>query len=308
MSKSVLLRNLINSDNLEFLMEAHNGISAKIVEKTGFKGIWASGLTISSSLGLRDCNEASFTQVLQILEYMNDATSLPILVDGDTGYGDFNTARRFVRKLEQIGIAGVCFEDKIFPKTNSFIEVKGGQKLADIREFCGKIRACKDAQSTKDFVVVARIEAFISGLGLEEALIRAKAYQQAGADAVLVHSKIKTCQDIDDFMQRWDNSCPVVIVPTTYHMTPTEHFKEIGCSLVIWANHNMRASIKAIEDVSKQIFENQNIQELDDKIKTVKDIFEYTKEAELKEDEKKYMNYVKLDQVNMDQMNSNQSI
>merc|ERR1712226_1606330 len=104
---------------------------------------------------------------------MNDATSLPILVDGDTGYGDFNTARRFVNKLERIGIAGVCFEDKIFPKTNSFIEVKGGQKLANINEFCGKIKACKDAQNTEDFVIVARIEAFIAGAGLDEALIRA---------------------------------------------------------------------------------------------------------------------------------------
>ena len=290
MNKGLLLKNLINSNELEFLMEAHNGISSKIVEKTGFKGIWASGLTISSSLGLRDCNEASFTQVLQVLEYMNDATNLPILVDGDTGYGDFNTARRFVNKLEQIGIAGVCFEDKIFPKTNSFIEVKGGQPLADMNEFCGKIRACKDAQKNKDFLVVARIEAFIAGRGLDEALKRAKAYQEAGADAILVHSKIKTSKDIDDFMERWDKSCPIVIVPTTYGSTPTQHFRDIGCSLVIWANHNMRSSIKAMEEVSSQIFSNQNIQNLDDKIKTVKDIFEYTKEAELKQDEKKYLN------------------
>ena len=157
---------LLESKELEFLMEAHNGISAKIVEKTGFKGIWASGLTISCSLGLRDCNEASFTQVLQILEYMNDSTTLPILVDGDTGYGNFNTARIFVKKLEKLGIAGVCFEDKIFPKTNSFIEVKGGQKLAPIEEFCGKIKACKDSLQNKDFLIVARTEAFIAGHGL----------------------------------------------------------------------------------------------------------------------------------------------
>lgn len=288
MNKSKQLRSMLNSNNLEFIMEAHNGISAKIVERTGFKGIWASGLTISSSLGLRDCNEASFSQVLQILEYMNDSTDLPILVDGDTGHGDFNTARRFVRKLEQIGIAGVCFEDKIFPKTNSFIEVDGGQTLANINEFCGKIKACKDYQQNKDFVLVARLEAFIAGKGLEEALKRAIAYQEAGADAILVHSKLDSVIDIENFMARWNNKCPIIIVPTKYYKTPTEKFKELGISLVIWANHNMRAAIKIMEETSKIIFEEQSLINIEKKITTVNEIFNYTKEDELKVDESLY--------------------
>src|SRR5512137_3037256 len=120
-SKASRLRRMLASGGLEFIMEAHNGLSAKIVEEAGFKGIWASGLTTSASLGVRDNNEASWTQVLEVLEFMSDATSIPILVDGDTGYGNFNNARRLVRKLEQRGIAGVCVEDKLFPKTNSFI-------------------------------------------------------------------------------------------------------------------------------------------------------------------------------------------
>ena len=288
MTKSKKLRELLNTNSLEFLMEAHNGISSKIVEKTGFKGIWASGLTISASLGLRDCNEASFTQVLQILEYMNDATKLPILVDGDTGYGDFNTARRFVRKLEQIGIAGVCFEDKVFPKTNSFIEVNGGQQLADIDEFCGKIKACKSYQSDPDFVIVARLEAFISGKGLEEALKRANAYQEAGADAILVHSKKNTSEDIENFMEKWENKCPIVIVPTKYYETPTETFEKLGINMVIWANHNMRSAIKSMEETSKNIFENKNLMGIEKEITTVKEIFEYTKEDDLKADELLY--------------------
>src|SRR6266481_6149345 len=119
--KTTQLRRLIQSPELSFLMEAHNGLSAKLVEEAGFAGIWASGLSISAALGLRDNNEASWTQVLDVLEYMADATSLPILVDGDTGYGNFNNVRRLVRKLCQRGIAGVCIEDKLFPKTNSFI-------------------------------------------------------------------------------------------------------------------------------------------------------------------------------------------
>ena len=102
-------------------MEAHDGISAKIVEESDFKGIWASGLAISTALGVRDNNEASWTQVLEVLEFMSDATTIPILVDGDTGYGNFNNLRRVVRKLCQRGVAGICIEDKLFPKTNSFL-------------------------------------------------------------------------------------------------------------------------------------------------------------------------------------------
>src|SRR5215468_11308796 len=118
------LRMLVDSPYLTFLLEAHNGLSAKIVEEAGFEGIWASGLSISASLGVRDSNEASWTQVLEVAEFMADATSVPILLDGDTGYGDFNSVRRLVRKLEQRGIAGVCIEDKLFPKINSFLRGK----------------------------------------------------------------------------------------------------------------------------------------------------------------------------------------
>ena len=166
-SKATRFRGLLNSPDLEFIMEAHNGLSAKIVEETGFKGVWASGLTISSALGVRDSNEASWTQVLEVLEFMSDATSVPIMLDGDTGYGNFNNFRRLVRKLGQRDVAAVCIEDKLFPKTNSFIGEN--QPLADIDEFCGKIKAGKDSQLDDDFSVVARVEALISGWGLDEA-------------------------------------------------------------------------------------------------------------------------------------------
>src|SRR5215475_13593653 len=119
--KTTRLKSMIESEGVSFLMEAHSGLSAKIAEEAGFEGIWASGLSISASLGVRDSNEASWTQVLEVIEFMSDATRVPILVDGDTGHGNFNNMRRLVCKLEQRGIAGVCIEDKIFPKTNSFI-------------------------------------------------------------------------------------------------------------------------------------------------------------------------------------------
>ena len=231
MNSTTALKGLLRSESLEFITEAHNGLSAKIVEETGFKGIWASSLTISAALGVRDNNEASWTQILEILEFMSDATTIPILLDGDTGYGNFNNVRRLVTKIEQRGIAGVCIEDKLFPKTNSFI---GGeqQPLAEIEEFCGKIKAAKDTQTDPDFQVVARIEAFIAGWGLDEVLQRAHAYCEAGADALLVHSKISTPDQIVSFMQAWDRSCPIVIVPTKYYKTPTDLFRELGISMV----------------------------------------------------------------------------
>ena len=137
--RTTALRRLVTSPDLSFLMEAHSGLSAKIAEEAGFRGLWASGLSISASLGLRDSNEASWTQVVDVLEYMADATRLPILVDGDTGHGNFNNMRRFTRKLGERGIAGVCIEDKLFPKANSF--VGEAQPLADVEEFCGRLKA-----------------------------------------------------------------------------------------------------------------------------------------------------------------------
>jgi len=268
-------------------MEAHSGLSSKIVEEAGFKGIWASGLSISAGLGVRDSNEASWTQVLDVVEYMNDNTSLPILLDGDTGYGNFNNARRLVKKLEQRGVAGVCIEDKLFPKTNSFIAKS--QPLADVNEFSGKIRAMKDTQRDPDFVVVARVEAFIAGWPLEEALLRAEAYRKAGADAVLIHSKKSTSDDIDAFMKEWDNRHPVVIVPTKYYNVPTEHFRKLGISLIIWANHNVRASIQAMQQTSKQIFDEQSIAQVEKKVVSVNEVFRLQNEDELTVAEKKYL-------------------
>lgn len=288
MKKTTQLKQLIQSNGLSYLMEAHNGLSAKIAEEAGFKGIWGSGLSISAALGVRDNNEASWTQVVDVLEFMSDATSIPILLDGDTGYGNFNNVRRLVKKLEQRDIAGVCIEDKLFPKTNSFIDGEK-QELADIDEFCGKLKAAKDSQSCPDFCVVARTEAFIAGLGLEEALKRANAYVDAGADAILVHSKKSTAQDISQFMAEWNNKAPIVIVPTKYYSTPTPYFEEIGVSTVIWANHSIRASINAIQETTKKIFEDQSLANVEEKVVSVSEVFRLQGASELLEAETQYL-------------------
>ncbi|MDP6644351.1 MAG: phosphoenolpyruvate mutase [Rhodospirillales bacterium] len=281
------MRDLLNSADVEFLMEAHDGISARIVEEAGFKGIWASGLSMSAALGVRDSNEASWTQVLEMLEFMSDATSIPILVDGDTGYGNFNNLRRAVNKLCQRHIGGICIEDKLFPKTNSFIGE--GQPLADIDEFCGKIKAGKDSQTDDDFCIIARIEALISGWGMEEALKRAEAYHRAGADGILIHSKRRDADEILTFLDEWANRAPVVIVPTTYYATPTDKFQNAGASVIIWANHNIRASIAAMRETSRRIVRDQNLLGVEDTIASVQDIFELAENDELAEAEKRYL-------------------
>lgn len=285
--KAARLRAMLASPELSFIMEAHNGLSAKIVEQAGFEGIWASGLSVSAALGVRDSNEASWTQVLEVLEFMSDATRVPILVDGDTGYGNFNNVRRLVRKLCQRNIAGVCIEDKLFPKTNSFIG--DAQPLADVAEFCGKIKAGKDSQLDDDFCMVARVEALISGWGLDEALRRAEAYHAAGADAILVHSKLKTADEILRFMAEWAGRCPVVIVPTMYHATPTDVFAKAGISLVIWANHNLRAAITAMRETSERIRRDGNLSSVEGRIASVQDVFDLSENAELNEAERRYL-------------------
>ena len=286
-TKAAALRAAIDAPVLTFLMEAHSGLSAKIVEEAGFAGIWASGLSISASLGLRDSNEASWTQVLDVLEFMNDATHLPILVDGDTGYGNFNNVRRLVRKLCQRQIAGVCIEDKLFPKTNSFVGER--QPLADVDEFCGRIKAGKDSQTDDDFVLVARVEALISGHGLDEALRRAEAYHAAGADAILIHSKQKTAAEILAFTGEWADRCPLVIVPTTYYSTPTAAFREAGISTVIWANHNIRASISAMRDTCRRIQKDECLHEIEGRIAGVQEVFRLVGNAELEDAERRYL-------------------
>jgi phosphoenolpyruvate phosphomutase len=288
LSKAGKLKALIRSPELSFIMEAHNGLSSKIVEEAGFEAIWASGLSISAALGVRDSNEASWTQVLEVLEFMSDNTRIPILVDGDTGYGNFNNMRRLVCKLEQRGIAGVCIEDKVFPKTNSFINGTA-QPLADIEEFCGRIKAGKDAQKNDEFVVVARVEAFIAGWGLQEALRRAEAYRKAGADAILIHSALRSANEILSFKEEWGDRLPVVIVPTKYYATPTEVFRKYGFSAIIWANHLMRSCITAMQRTASQIFEEQNLVRVEDRVTPLAEVFRLQGAHELEEAEKRYL-------------------
>lgn len=286
--RTTRFRQLLESTELEFLLEAHNGISARIGEEAGFRGLWAGGLCMSAQFGVRDSNEASWTQVLEMLEFMADATSLPILLDGDTGYGNFNNVRRLVRKLEQRGIAAVCIEDKLYPKTNSFIDGEK-QQLAEIDEFCSRIKAGKDAQRDDDFAIITRVEAFIAGWGLGEAMRRAEAYHAAGSDGILIHSALASPKEVLAFKREWADRSPVVIVPTKYYATPTEVLREAGFSIAIWANHLLRAAIPAMQECAATLAREQNLRSVEDRIAPVKEIFRLQGARELQDAEERYL-------------------
>jgi phosphoenolpyruvate phosphomutase len=286
--KTTRLKRLIERPELAFAMEAHNGLSARVVEEAGFECIWASGLAMAAAFGVRDSNEASWTQVLEVAEFMSDATSIPILLDGDAGYGNFNTMRRLVAKLEQRGIAGVCIEDKVYPKTNSLLR-RTSQALADADEFAGSIRAGKGAQCDPDFVLVARVEALIVGAGLREALRRAEIYRRAGADAILIHSALDTADEVLAFKREWGDRHPVVIIPTTYGTTPTDVFRTHGFALCIWANQLMRAALHAMQGAARRIHADQSVAGVEADVALMTEVFRILGEDELAAAERLYL-------------------
>ena len=281
------LKALISSQKLTFLMEAHNGLSAALVAECGFKGIWASGFSLATAMGLRDSNELTWTQVLDQIEMMVDASGLPVLVDGDTGHGNFNNARRFARKLFERGAGGICIEDKLFPKRNSF--GNGLQSLENPKDFAGKIAACKDHVPDPDFMVIARVEALIAGLSIAEALDRAYSYQEAGADAILIHSKKNTADEVISFGRQWNKCAPLVAVPTKYHRTPALDLHASGISAIIWANHGLRSAMAAMRTTYQKIALENSVAGVEMQVAPMEDVFSLLNYTRLDYDEDIYL-------------------
>ncbi|WP_409997250.1 phosphoenolpyruvate mutase [Bradyrhizobium cosmicum] len=286
-SPAEMLRAQVCSNlELSVLMEAHDGLSAAIAERAGFKGLWASGLSIACSLGYRDVNEASWSQLVDAVERIVDSTKLPVLVDGDGGFGNFNNARLLARKLRQRGAAGVALEDSCFPKMNSLIGDR--HPLADIDEFSGRLRAVKDTVA-EDLVLVARIEALIAGHGMDDAILRAHAYADAGADAILIHSRKSTADEVLSFTRTWQSRLPVVIVPTTYYRTPVSAYRNARISTVIWANHSVRAAIAAMRQICRRIIAEEGVADIEPDIATLDEVFELLRYDELARAEARYL-------------------
>jgi len=289
MNKSRILRRLLKEKDLIRLVGAHNGLSAKLVEKSGFDGVWASSLEVSASHAVPDANILTMTDYLNAATAMNDVISIPVVVDIDQGYGNSNNVIRTIKKFEAAGIAGVCMEDKKFPKQNSLLS-KGRQELASIPEFVGKILAAKNAQRSEDFVVIARVEALIAGWGQEEAMKRAKAYARAGADVIMIHSKSSTPNEVIEFVESWEENVPIMVVPTNYYnFTEDEILKYPKIKIVTYANHGIRAAVGAMKATLDEIRVTKGIASVSSKLIPVKELFELQGTTQLKEDEKKFV-------------------
>jgi len=285
--KTENLRSLFNSNKIVRVVGAHNGLTAKLVERNGFEAVWASGFEIATAYAVPDANILTMSDLIHVSEVINDSTTLPVVVDCDTGFGNSINVITLVKKLEKIGIAAIAIEDKLFPKVNSYIP--GRQELASIAEFSGKIIAAKSAQEDPNFMVIARVEALISGWGMDEALKRAEIYEKAGADAIFIHSKKETPNEIIEFSQRWHGRIPLVICPTSYpQMHEAEIKKFSNIKAVIYANHGLRASIKAINEVLSEIDRLGGIHTINDKIAPMKEAFELQGMFAMKDLEEKY--------------------
>ena len=291
-SKSTMLRQLLYSGKTYYGIESHSGMSAKIAEEEKFPFIWGSGLCISAAQGFPDVNQMTSSEVIVQAKYMASAVKIPVFLDMDTGYGNFNNAAATVRDMELAGIAGGAMEDKLFPKTNSFIG--DSQELANIDEFCGKIRACQDAKTNPDFVIAARCESLIAGRGVADALHRAEQYRLAGADAILIHSKKANYDEIKEWIYKWEHRLPVIIVPTKYaESTPVGTFEKDNVNFVIWANHMLRASMTAMRNLSSTLKSTRDLNATKPlKIASVDEIFRLTGESNVKEMEKKYIEQI----------------
>lgn len=288
--KAKILRDLFKKNELIKVVGAHNGLTAKLIEKQGFHAVWASSLEVSGSHAVPDANILTMTDYLNAAINMNDSVSIPIIVDVDQGYGNSINVMRMVQKFEAAGIAGVVMEDKKFPKQNSLLN-NGKQDLASIAEFVGKIMAAKNAQKTKEFMVMARVEALIAGWGQEEAMKRAKAYVDAGADAILIHSKKSTPDEIIEFVKNWDKDIPLIVVPTNYYLFTEEEIKKYPrIKMVIYANHVIRSTIKSVKGTLKEIYEQKGIHTVHPKIAPLKEIFDLQEMDKMKEQEEQFIN------------------
>lgn len=256
------LRNAQHGQEIFKLLGAHDALGAVIAERSGFDGVWASGFEMSASAGYPDASLMTMTEVVQRSAELASNVEVPVLVDCDTGFGNVNNVRRLVQLCERAGIAGICLEDKHYPKLNSFVE--GSQDQVTPAEFAAKIVAATDEKH--ELVVVARIESLISGATMEDALHRARVYEAAGADALLIHSKLKVPREIDEFCRRYDGSLPVLVVPTTYPQASAPELKGLGASGVIYANQGLRGAVRAMTAVAESILATGSTQAIEQEI------------------------------------------
>lgn len=277
------LKRVLEMKGLITAMEAHDGLTGLIVENTvvhqdggahQFDAMWVSSLCDSTAKGKPDIELVDMTSRFRTIEDITEVTTKPIIFDGDTG-GKTEHFVYTVRSLERLGVSMVIIEDKTGLKKNSLFGTEVVQTQDSIENFSAKIRAGKKAQRTKEFMICARIESLILEQGMEDALTRAFAFAEAGADAIMIHSRKKDPSEIQEFIEKFrakDKSTPIVLVPTSFNSVTEEEWKERGANIIIYANQLMRAEVPAMQKAAETILENHRAKECDDMIMPFKDI------------------------------------
>ena len=285
MSQSENLVKLLDNQPIVKVCGAYDAMSAKLVELSGFDAVWAGSFAISAINNVPDASILTMTEFFTAASNMTNACEIPVIADCDTGYGDATNVRYMVKKYENAGIAGICIEDKTFPKQNSLLE-KGKNKLLSEKDFVAKILAATEAKQNKVFTIIARIEALISGMGIEQALQRAYAYEKAGADLILIHSKKITPEEIFEFSDSWKGSTPLVVIPTTYYSVNVDELIEHKIKMVIYANQTLRAAHFAMSKLLKQMKDANNMSQLQNQMSSMDDIFKLQEMHDVKSQEK----------------------
>ena len=283
--KSELLRKDLESKSILKVGGAFDAMSAKLVEFYGFDAVWAGSFAISATHALPDASILTMTEFFDAAFNMAETCKIPVIADCDTGYGGPSNVSHMVRKYENAGIAAICIEDKTFPKQNSLLE-NGQNDLISEKEFVAKIIAAKEAKQDKNFMIIARIEALISGAGMDEALKRATAYEKAGADAILIHSKKKTPEEVFEFAELWKGNSPIVVIPTTYDSVSLDELISHKIKIVIHANQTLRAAHASMSKVLKQMINSNSLSEVKEEISSMEDIFHLQEMYNIKEKEK----------------------
>ena len=286
MSQSENLVKLLDNQPIVKVCGAYDAMSAKLVELSGFDAVWAGSFAISAINNVPDASILTMTEFFTAASNMAHACEIPVIADCDTGYGDATNVRYMAKKYENAGIAGICIEDKTFPKQNSLLEGGNNQLLSE-KDFAAKILAANEAKQNKAFTIIARIEALISGIGIEQALKRAYAYEKAGADLILIHSKKITPEEIFEFSDLWKGSTPLVVIPTTYYSVNIDELIEHKIKMVIYANQTLRATHAVILKVLEQLKNSTSINDLSVDMTTMQEIFQLQETYNIKKQEEK---------------------
>ena len=284
MTKSEVLRKDLESKSILKVGGAFDAMSAKLVETSGFDAIWAGGFAISATHALPDASILTMTEFLNVSSNMEEACNIPIIADCDTGFGGPSNVSHMVKKYEKAGIAAVCIEDKTFPKQNSFLE-NSKQELLSEKDFVAKIIAARDAKENPNFIIIARTEALISGMGMKEAIKRALAYEKAGADAILIHSKQNSPSEVFEFSESWGGALPLVVVPTSYPTVKLDELISHNIKMIIYANQALRVAHASISKILKQLKNSTSISDISEDLSSMQEIFQLQEMYNIKKQE-----------------------